>query len=710
MENTIQTIYDRMDNSRILQCIRSGLVMMIPVLLIGSFSLVFRSLPIDPYQDFITSFLSGAVYQLLTFIHNATFGFLAVYMTMAIAICYSQQNLTAYTFSYGPLFTSLVCFCIFSGLLSENFTVDAFGVNGMFTAIVCSLGASSLYCYISKRLPRFAHLYTDGADSEFSSAITTIVPSLSVILAFALINLFFVHYFSVSGFQFLVVDMINQIFSNMGRSPVSAMLFILISSILWFFGIHGSDVLDPVSQHIFQPALDVNLQLLQNGQPATEIFSKPFFDVFAFMGGCGTTLCLLLAIVLFGKNRSNHSLARLAALPMLFNINEIMVFGLPIVFNLLLLLPFLLTPLVMALTSGLAMYFGLVPYPIANVEWTTPVFLGGYMATGSLSGAALQLFNLVVGTLIYRPFIKMLDAKKLSNAKMGIENLTKLYQKSEEEGRPLELMTLRGFLSNIPKALAEDITQRLQKQGPVLFYQPQYDNENTCIGAEALLRWQNPLYGTLYPPMVIKLAEETGQLLHLEKEIFKAVTKDMGLLLSLIGKNATVSVNVSGITIQTDEFEAFLSELQKEHPEACRHICIEITEQAALQINDTQISRLTRIHDMGYSLAIDDFSMGSTSIKYLQSNVFDLIKLDGSLSRDVINNTRSRDIVASIAALSKNFGIQVLAEYVETKDQQKLLESIGCCLYQGYLYSPAVPIQKLKETLRPHVETNQGNS
>lgn len=705
MENTMQTIYNRIDNSRILQSIRSGLVMMIPILLIGSFSLVLRSLPIAPYQRFITSFLSGAVYSLFTFVHNATFGFLAVYMTIAIAICFMQQEQPSYTFSYGPVFTSLVCFCIFSGLLSDSFTVEALGVNGMFTAIVCSLGASSLYSYLGKRLPRFTRLYTDGYDGEFSSAISTIFPTLLVILAFALVNLLFVLCFKVNGFQTQMVNFIIYVFSRMGRSLVSALCFILLSSILWFFGVHGNDLLDPVSQNIFGPVLDLNPQLLMESRQATEIFSKPFFDVFVFMGGCGTTLCLLLSLALFSRYRSNHNLAKMAALPMVFNINEIMVFGLPIVFNPLLLLPFVITPLVTALISFAAMYAGLVPVPIANVAWTTPIFLGGYLATGSLAGSALQLFNLVVGTLIYRPFILGLDMEKLHNAKLRMENLTQLYQKSEEECHPLELLALHGSLGNISKTLAEEITFHTQKHLPTLFYQPQYDCNGNCIGAEALLRWQNPLYGTLYPPLVIKLADEIGRLNDLEKMIFISVIKDMDQLIHLMGENAKISVNVSGTTVQTTEFEEFLVGLQREYPSKCAHICIEITEQTALQINETQINRLSRIHALGYSLAIDDFSMGSTSIKYLQFNVFDLIKLDGSLSKDVLANSRSRDIVASITALSKNFGIQVLAEYVETEKQRDLLESIGCHLYQGYLYSPAVPLGNLEQSLHSFKNT-----
>lgn len=686
-----------MDNSRILQCVRSGLVMMLPVLLIGSLTLMLRSLPLPAYQQFIASFLSGGVYQFLTYIYDATFGFLGVYMTAAISISYARLCIPGHIFGYGSLFTSLSCFFVFSGVFSDNFTVNALGANGMLTAIICALAASALYGLAAKRVPRSAGLYADGADIEFKNAMGAIIPSLLVITMFALLNLLVERTFQEGGVQATCNSLINLLFHNMGRSLGTALLFVFISSLLWFFGIHGEDVLDPVMQQFFGPALNTNIQLHQMGKESTEIFCKPFFDVFVVMGGCGTTICLLIAIILFGRRRSDRKLVRFAALPMIFNINEIMVLGLPVVFNPILFIPFMVTPLVMALNTSLAMYLGIVPMPVAAVEWTTPVLISGYLATGSIAGTILQILNMLIGVLIYRPFIRMNDSEDQKNAKRRMDELVHRYIQSEMECRPMGLLSLRDILGGVSKSLAEDLAFRLGHELPTVYYQPQYDDSGTCIGVEALLRWEHPLYGMVYPPMVIKLADEMGQLMQLEKAIYKSVIQDMDRLLAVLGDKIKVSVNVSGLTIQTLEFEEFLAELHWENPEVCRHICIEITEQTALQINDALIERLERIHNMGYMLAIDDFSMGSTSIKYLQSSVFDLVKLDGSLSRDIVDNVRSRDIVASIAGLTNNFGINVLAEYVETEGQRKLLEDAGCRLYQGYLYSSAVPIEQLEE-------------
>lgn len=697
--NPMRALYNWMENSTLLQCIRSGLVMTIPVLLIGSFALVLRSLPIPAYQEFITGFLSGTLYSIFDVIHSATFGFMAVYMTVSISICYSQQRMDSQQFHYGPLFTSIICFCVLSGFLSEDFSLEAFGVKGMFTAIICALGASALYCWLSRRLTGRVRLYADGADVEFNSAISTIIPAILVILVFALLNLCLVKLFRVNSTQLLFVNLINGFFANMGRSLGSMLLFVLLSNVLWFFGIHGTDVLESVTQHLFVPAVSVNAANIAAGGEATEIFSKTFFDVFVAMGGCGTSVCLLLAVLLFSRRRSNRNLSRFAAFPMLFNINEPMVFGLPIVFNPVLLIPFLLTPLVMVFTSSAAMILGLVPIPATTVEWTTPVLLGGYLATGSISGAVLQFVNIVIGVLIYRPFVRLYDKEKLRNADWRMEKLIRILQKSEAERRPVELLALRDSTSTVSKALAEDLRFHLTKELPKLYYQPQFDSQGACIGAEALLRWEHPLYGMVYPPLMIQIAEESGMLTTLEEGVFRAVLKDMEELLRILGPEAKISVNVTGTTIQTAKFERFLSEMHRQFPSRTRNLCIEITEQAAIHLDQDLLERLMRIHGLGYCFAIDDFSMGNTSIKYLQTNVFDCIKLDGSLSRNVLSNPRSLEIVASIAELAENFGIQVLAEFVETSEQREILEGVGCKLYQGYLYSPAVALNRLREVL-----------
>ena len=179
-----------------------------------------------------------------------------------------------------------------------------------------------------------------------------------------------------------------------------------------------------------------------------------------------------------------------------------------------------------------------------------------------------------------------------------------------------------------------------------------------------------------------------------EEVILESVLVDMNSIKAVYGEDIKISVNVTGTTIQLDHYEYFLAEMAEKYPQHVKNMMLEITEQASLQIDKDFILRLNRIKAMGYRLAIDDFSMGNTSIKFLQNNVFSMVKLDGALIRDILANERSRSIVQTMTHLTEEFDIDILAEYVETEQQRDLLNELGCHLYQGYLYCKAVPIDE----------------
>ena len=119
-------------------------------------------------------------------------------------------------------------------------------------------------------------------------------------------------------------------------------------------------------------------------------------------------------------------------------------------------------------------------------------------------------------------------------------------------------------------------------------------------------------------------------------------------------------------------------------------MCVEVTEQTALALDEGGISALKQLKSMGLTLAIDDFSMGQTSLHYLKDGLFDIIKLDGSLVKGLSVHNSYKEIVASITGLAASLNLTVLAEFVETKEQKEMLHSIGGNCYQGYLYSKAV--------------------
>lgn len=699
MQEKIGKLFSKIQDLVVVQSIRFSLITLIPILMIGSFFLVVASIPIDGYQNVISTWNDGVLLHIFNGIYNTTFGMLSIYTAAMVGYHYGNLYIgQERKFGHATLLVSLGGYFVLSGV--PNVTMDVFGAKGMFTAIVSACIASRLFIGIFQRI-HHKTLLTDGADVRLGMAIQTIFPAAITIGIFVVVNMVILKVFDVSSVFELITLTINGMFTYIKGDLWRGLCFVIVSSGLWFFGIHGSNMLEGVSNEILLKATEQNMNLVAQGKEATEILTKQFIDFFVLLGGCGSTMCLLAALLIFSKRNNTKQLAKISVFPMLFNVNEIMVFGLPIIYNTTLLIPFLCTPVVCFLIAYVSMKIGLVPLITQDVEWTTPIFISGYKATGSIAGSILQLVNLCAGVAIYAPFVKRYDAEKVKAAKRGYEKLVSKLQESEQTRIPVRLTDNAFPYGWMGKALAADLQLAMEQQELKLYYQPQYHADGTCIGAEALLRWNHAIQGNIYPPLVFQLAEEAGFLETLEEWVVQKAASDIQMLQKKYPDHKLkISVNVTGTTIQLEVFEHFLRNLASTYPVREMGMCIEITEQAALRLDDTLNERFHQIREMGYMLAVDDFSMGSTSIQYLTGSYFDLVKLDGSLVRGILDNPRCCEIISSIIQLTNSLDMMVLAEYVsEAAIQEKLLE-LGCELYQGWYYSPAITLPEFEKLLQ----------
>ncbi len=693
-ESIIERTVVKIERMTVIRSVRNGLVDLIPVLIIGAFALILQTFPVDAYQEAVASIAGGFFLKLLEMVYSATFGMLSVYMVFSISYEYMKIKADPEVVSGGANVASLLAFFILTGTYLPTFGTDSTGPKSMFLAIITALGASDLYLAFDRRLRNHRNtLYTSGADREFNLMLSTLVPITLVALITALINVTVIRIFDVDSFRQLLSTATNELFAHIGSGFFKGLFFVLLSSLLWFFGIHGSDTLEEAMQINFAPGLAENQAAAAAGLEPTQILSKEFFDCFVFMGGCGATICLLLAILLFSHNRARRGLGLAAAFPMAFNINELMVFGLPIIVNPVMMIPFLTVPLVCYTTAYLALSLGAVPLITNEVAWTTPIVLGGLRATGTVSGAVLQVFNVLLGVLIYFPFVRLLDWQSEERAKHDYEEFVTYFKKNEAELTSSRLIDHRDIYGDFARSLLLDLRHGMDRQ-ITLYYQPQVDYSGKTIGVESLLRWKHPVHGIVYPPLVIKLAEDGRFLEQLEESILRRAIADRPRVLERFGQDVKISVNVTGTDIVTPQFLQFCSRLNEETPFKGMNLCLEVTEQATLNFNDETRAGLLKLKEIGFKLAIDDFSMGQTSLNYLKDSLFDIIKLDGSLIRGLSVHENVYEIIASITSLANSLGMIVLAEYVETEEQRETLHSVGCDVYQGWLYSPAVSLDE----------------
>lgn len=680
----------KMEQWTTVRAIRSGLVRIIPVLTVGAFSLILQTFPVEGYQRLIASLAGGFFLELFKLVYSATFGVLSLYMAFSISRSYMKLKGDTDSVASGATISSMLSFFILAGAYLPGFGTEQMGPKSMFLAILTGLGASALYLRSERFFRTRRRIFlSNGADREFNRTMGTLPPIAVTAMTYAVVNSLVMRVFRVDSFHTLLTQAFNRLFSQGSTGFLKGFFFVFLSSVLWLFGIHGSDTLESVMQTYFSPGLALNQAALAAGELPQSVLTKEFFDCFVLMGGCGSTICLLVAILLFSGNRARRSLGLTAAFPMIFNINELMVFGLPIIFNPTMMIPFLFVPLVCYSIAYGAISAGLVPMITSSVEWTTPVLLGGFRATGSAAGSVLQLVNVWIGALIYLPFVRLLDRQTEAAAKQNYHAFMDYFRNHEQEFATIRLTELSNIYGDFAKGLCAEL-QHGRDQHYRLAYQPQYHYDGRCIGVEALLRWQHPVYGMLYPPLVIKLAEEGGFLAELEESVLSRALEERSLLLRRFGPGIKLSVNVTGSTVVKPHYLQFCRQLNDKEPFAGKNICIEVTEQTALSFHDETLQTLRAMRDMGLLLAIDDFSMGQTSLHYLKNNMFDIIKLDGSLVNGLFDNQNCREIISSITRLARSLKLTVLAEYVKTEEERDILHEIGCDCYQGYLYSAPV--------------------
>ena len=675
---------------------------MIPFVLLGSMALVLLSLPIEAYQNFMLRLFGEEWKNAFFYVRDGTFNVFSIILVITISYSYAQELNSRQDFMTPIMasITALGSYIALLGISEAGFSISYFGVVGVFNAFAVSLVSTVLFRKLSSiRAFRIRALF-DGANPNFSNAISLFIPASLTIVTFAGINQALSCFVGIESLQEAIASSFNSVFAHIGSAFWQGITFVFLVHVYWFFGIHGSNMLETVAQDIFIPALQTNQKLVSLGLAPTEIFTKTFFDTFVLMGGCGSIVCLLLAMFIVGRNKSHLGLAKMSAVPVFFNINELMVFGVPIVLNPIYLIPFICVPLMLTAVSFLFMRIGFVPYTTNMVEWTTPILLSGYVATGSVLGSCLQLVNLVLGTICYIPFVRLSVKSYETKRNLNLQELNDLFWNLEKHGTAISLMSRSDTIGGMARSLSLDLEYDLRRKAVDLHYQPIINDAEKVVSVEALLRWNHENYGLVSPPLAVALAEEAGLIDELGRLIFEKACEDLQKMKAVGIDNVTVSANVSVMQLENDNFMSSLSKIIEDHGVRFTDIEIEVTERLPLSRNLKIIHQIEEVEKSGVKLAMDDFGAGHSSLLYLKEHNFQTIKLDGSLVREITSSSNCRDIISSIISLGKNLNCRVVAEFVEEREQRMLLREFGCEFYQGYLFSKALPIEEILEYIQ----------
>ena len=243
-------------------------------------------------------------------------------------------------------------------------------------------------------------------------------------------------------------------------------------------------------------------------------------------------------------------------------------------------------------------------------------------------------------------------------------------------------------------AMESDLRDGLQGGEELeLLYQPMVDVQGRITGAEALVRWQQPERGTVMPTDFIPLAETTGLILPLGKWVLNSACNQLALwALDPRMAHLTVAVNVSARELREPDFVAQVTRALERSGACAQRLRLELTETMLVHRVEDIIVKMTELRNLGVGFSLDDFGTGYSSLSYLKQLPLDLLKIDHSFVRDVLNDPNDAAIARTIVGLGKSLGLSVVAEGVETQAQRDFLADIGCLVYQGFLFADPMPI------------------
>lgn len=408
--------------------IRDGFLLSTPLLIGGSIFLLIANFPIPAWIEFLEgTVVNQATGQTLAgYISkpaDATFTIMAVFAVMGIAYSFAEKLGTNKLFGAATALVSwfLIMPYTVTGEVDVNGVAQAvsltgvplgwLGAKGIFVGIFCAFISVHIYTFVEKR--GWTIKMPAGVPPTVEESFAALIPAAVVMTIFFAVNLIF-GYMGTDVFQ-IIFEFLQTPLLNLGDTLGAMVIAYIFLHIFWFFGVNGGSVVGAV----FNPIL----QTLSAGNVAGEhhIICQQFQDLFATFGGAGSTLSLVIAMLLFCKSKRIKNLGKMSLVPGIFGINEPILFGLPIVLNPAMLVPFILVPTINIVISYFAMAMNFVPICSGvNIPWTTPLVISGFLAT-NWAGALLQAALLVLGVFIYMPFIKILDKQYLQEEMSNVE-------------------------------------------------------------------------------------------------------------------------------------------------------------------------------------------------------------------------------------------------------------------------------------------------
>lgn len=413
LEEKLVPVAAWIERNKYINGIRRAFIMLMPLLMIGSLFLMIQAFPLPAYQRMMANFMGENWKEIFDFPVSATFSMLAVYISFLVGQQLAKQ-FGLDDIAVGLL--SMASFLILTPLgKTEEYgsviTFEWLGSKGMFIAMIVGLVSMIIFrFFINKNL---VVKMPDGVPPEVIRSFQALIPGAAVLTTALIVRVVMMNtdYGTIHDFVYKVLALPLK---SLGTSYIGSMMTVFAITVLWSVGINSGSMVNGIVRPFWLENQVENIAALQAGQELPHVITEQFFDMI-WMGGAGATLSLILAIILFARSKRIRTVAEIGGISGIFNINEPILFGLPVILNPIMLIPFNIVPMVFVTTQYIAMSIGLVSKPLGVAfPWPTPAIISGFLTVGDISGALMQAVNLIIGALIYLPFLRILDkaAKK----------------------------------------------------------------------------------------------------------------------------------------------------------------------------------------------------------------------------------------------------------------------------------------------------------
>ena len=413
-------------NTKGVLAVKDGMVYSMPLLIVGSIFLILANLPIKAVADVLEA---SGITGILSQTYGATFNISAMIAVVGIAYNYAklegQEPLSGGVIALGVFLTIQPSSTVSSSgdVVSNIIIRDWTAGKGMIGAIIVGLLVGWSYSWFLKKNIRIK--MPAGVPAGVSNAFSALIPAAVIISVTTVIQGIF-----TLGLHTTVMESIYSVIQvpmqGLTDSLPGAIIMCFLYPFLWVFGVHGSTVVGGIMDGLLQANCLENQAILDAGMELTvanggHIVTKQFVDQFITVTGCGVTIGIVIFMMTLAKSKQLKTLGRLELVPALFNINEPLMFGIPIVMNPIMAIPFIAVPVLSCIIQYFALATGLCPlYGAIQVPWTCPPIISGLLI-GGWRTALLQVVIFTMSFFVYLPFIRRVDKADLEAETMSAQ-------------------------------------------------------------------------------------------------------------------------------------------------------------------------------------------------------------------------------------------------------------------------------------------------